>query len=172
MENSVNPSDVNTKMPLELLSSSLSEPESLQCDDNVESFETSAELTKYVDLDPIRSALRDIYAAEPRNVFSVVCTGGGGSIAGWLFSTPGGSNSIMECKFPYSRSALEVYMGNRPYPCTQQTAVDMSRVVYRKTVELFIKETGHLAGFADNNNFGVACSAALVSSEVLAKQFF
>jgi hypothetical protein len=134
--------------------------------------------SEFLATDPIRSTLYDIYCAQgpARNVFSVATAGIGGSLASWMFSTFGGSNSIMAFDIPYSRSAVEAYMStpfannkqsdSKQYPCTVQTAVELSKTAFRKTVELFIKEEKDLTTFARHNNFGIGSTAALVSSEV------
>ena len=135
-------------------------------------------LTDYLVDDPARSLLRAVYSSNsPRNVFSVVSTGGGGAFGHWCFSTPGSSRSIMSFDIPYSRSALNNYVygdggstdSERSYSlgCTAATASILSQAACRNAVNNFLRdESVSIADLGKANIFGVSCTAALVSEEV------
>jgi hypothetical protein len=50
--------------------------------------------------------LKSIYAREPRNIFSLLITGGGFQTIQQLFTVPGASNSVVHADVPYSMASL------------------------------------------------------------------
>ena len=137
-------------------------------------------LTSYLRDDPVRSLLRSVYGSDtPRNVFSVVSTGGGGAFGNWCFSTPGSSRSIMSFEIPYSRAALTNYVycnsfsGSKDFEhppalgCTKETALILSKAACHNAANNFLRdESSNIASLGQSNIFGVSCTAALVSEEV------
>lgn len=114
-----------------------------------------------------------IHAAPWRGV--IVVTGGGASAIGELLTVPGGSRTVLEGVVPYSAAALRDWLGRKPeHFCSEETALAMATVAYRRAGELASREmeledgAGKKSGFSKNLGFaedcvGVACTASLVS---------
>ena len=136
-------------------------------------------LTDYLQMDPERLLLQDVYSSTRRHVFSVCTTGGGAQLASWLFTIPGSSRCVMNCEIPYSRHSLAAYLDRNlpqsfwPLPsaptkhgCTRETVKKMSEAAFRDATSALLSESGDFNDLFNANVFGLACTAALVSSSV------
>lgn len=115
-----------------------------------------------------REFLRTVYKKVPRQVMSVVVTGGGSHLMNWLFTVPGSSNTVMSGSVPYSRSSLGHYLGNQDtsHNCDPDTAKALSLAAYKDAAKCLLADTRNLGELASSNVFGVSCTAALVSETV------
>jgi len=113
----------------------------------------------------------EVYAMNPRNLFSVYCTGGASSVISSMVTVPGCSNSLIQAVVPYSLSSLQktcidggVKLEDLPRSyCSMEMANSMADASYRKTIELILAENKDITVLVKDNIFGVSCTAALVS---------
>lgn len=126
--------------------------------------------SKLVEIDTA-SFFDEVYTMNPRNVFSVYCTGGASTVISSLVTVPGCSNSLIQAVVPYSSSSLKKLcldggVKNENFPhsyCSTEMAIAMANASYRKTIELLLAESNDITVLVKDNIFGVSCTAALIS---------
>jgi hypothetical protein len=108
-------------------------------------------------VDPWHSLIERIHAAPQQGV--IVVTGGGASAIADLLAVPGGSRTLLEAVVPYSEAALSAWLRRKPEQfCVEETALAMAAVAYERACTL-----APAKGEAASSQFGVACTASLVS---------
>jgi len=117
----------------------------------------------------ISAFLSQLYGRSSRSVFSVSVTGGGVQALQWIFSTPGASRCVQDGSVPYSRSSMDCYLGpSAPTPpisyASAEAAALMSNAARNKALQSLLADSGDLGAMVDSRIFGVACTAALVST--------
>jgi nicotinamide mononucleotide (NMN) deamidase PncC len=85
----------------------------------------------------------------------IVVAGGGSGAVHALLSHPGASRFIMHVQIPYSREAMNEFLGEEPDSYCSEPAV-------RAMAERAFEE---VQGFKVNRPLGIACSAALKTNE-------
>lgn len=89
-----------------------------------------------------------IHARGWKSVWAV--TGGGISAIHWVMAHPGASRFVLDVRIPYSREALEDFLGEKPeYACSEKTARNMAQTAFTHASNV----TPHA--------LGVACTAVL-----------
>ncbi|CAN0265234.1 unnamed protein product [Ectocarpus fasciculatus] len=112
----------------------------------------------------IEGHVKQVYS-QPHTKFSLLLTGGGTQVLPWLLTVPGASSCLLEGNVPYATTALRSLLGKAPVQyCSESTAADMARVALKRNATLLLEETRSFQSLTENNVFGVACTAALVSS--------
>ncbi len=135
-----------------------------------------------------RRLLQAIYSQQtPRNVFSVITTGGGAQISSWLFTVPGASNSVMSFSVPYSRHSLSLVLEQQQQGirgdegghfssttstststslCSEAVAAGMARAAYREAATAFLASTSTSTSTSGEGGGGGGCLRELSSSNV------
>ncbi len=91
----------------------------------------------------------------------IVVTGSGIQAISDLFAEPGASRTILEAQVPYSRLALEEFVGA---PTEQHVSAQEAQLMARAA----LRRAQHLAEGADGDHplFGVGCTAAVATDRV------
>lgn len=85
----------------------------------------------------------------------MVLAGGGSGAAHALLAQPGASRFILEVQIPYSREAMDEYLGKNPAAyCREQTVRQLCEVAFQRAQRL-----------SGGNAMGIACTAALKTVE-------
>jgi hypothetical protein len=101
--------------------------------------------------------IQRIHAASCPTAAAV--TGGGSRALADLLAVPGASRTLLEGLIPYSAASLTDWLGRRPEQfCSEETALAMASVTYRRAQQLTVEETPVAAHLV-----GIGCTAALVS---------
>lgn len=88
----------------------------------------------------------------------IVNSGGGSSLIGWLCSVPGATHTLLEATVPYTRTALDHYLGEKPETyCSAATARTMAVCAFQRSATLVKNSNDHL--------FGLGCTASLISDK-------
>lgn len=97
-------------------------------------------------------------------------TGGGVQALQWIFSTPGASRCLMEGNIPYARASMDRFVHlpegrtGLGYSSAEATGI-MASSARSRAAQALLEDTSDLSVLRDCRVFGVACSAALVSSQ-------
>lgn len=76
-----------------------------------------------------------VHHSPARLVLAV--TGGGSGLISTLLTTPGASNTVLECVVPYAAESLHEWLGIVPDSnCSEDTALQMAAVAHRRAVHL------------------------------------
>lgn len=99
----------------------------------------------------------EVHAADVRAC--LVITGGGMSAIGALFAVAGASRTVIDAQVPYSRTALDEYLGERaPRHVSAGEAELMARVAQMRAVKL---DAGREP--AAERIVGISCTAAIAT---------
>lgn len=83
----------------------------------------------------IRALVEAIHSSPNQAVLYL--SGGASQALGWLMSTPGASNTVLEAVVPYSRMSLVQLLGKVPNQfASRQTAEDMALLAYNRALKL------------------------------------
>lgn len=121
------------------------------------------------------SMLTQLYAVTHprRNIFSVMVSGGGFHGLQWLFTTPGASQCVMDGHIPYARASMDRFLHlsddvgpgtGMSYSSPEATSL-MAAEARNRAAQTLLAETSDLTMLKECNIFGIACSAALVSTQ-------
>lgn len=93
-------------------------------------------------------------------------TGGGSQLLSTLLSTPGASNTVLECIVPYAAESLHDWLGIVPDSnCSEVTALQMAAQAQRRAVTLFDRSTGTGRDSSSHHDLlGVGTTAALATN--------
>jgi hypothetical protein len=101
----------------------------------------------------LRAMIAQIHAA-PRQL-CLALTGAGSQALAWLLAVPGGSRTLLEALVPYSRTALDAYLGFEPAQyAAPSTALALAARAARRAYEL---------GGDPEASAGLACAAAIAT---------
>lgn len=85
----------------------------------------------------------------------MVFAGGGSGAVHALLAQPGASRFVLEVQIPYSREAMDQYLGETPVAyCREQTVRQMCEVAFQRAI-----------GLSAGNAVGIACTAVLKTAE-------
>jgi CRP-like cAMP-binding protein len=102
--------------------------------------------------DATHALIQTLHGAGKR--FCLVASGGGTRAIAMLLDVPGGGQSILEARVPYSARAFDEYLGCQPESyCSAETSREMARRAYERAQWLAPQESV----------IGVGCTASLVS---------
>ncbi|XP_057961681.1 uncharacterized protein LOC131153412 isoform X2 [Malania oleifera] len=83
----------------------------------------------------IRALVEAIHSTPTQAVFYI--SGGASQALGWLMSTPGASNTVLEAVVPYSKMSLIQLLGEIPtHFVSRQTAEEMALLAYNRALKL------------------------------------
>ena len=104
--------------------------------------------------------VRDVHVADVRAC--LVVTGGGVSAVNALFAVPGASLTVIDAQVPYSRTALDDYLGERAERhVSSHEALMMARKAYARA-KMLDAERDPPAGTL----LGVSCTAAIATDRL------
>ena len=88
----------------------------------------------------------------------IVGSGGGSSLISWLCGVPGATHTLLEATIPYTRIALDHYLGEKPEAyCRAATARTMAVRAFQRAAALTENSNNHL--------FGLGCTASLIAAK-------
>ncbi len=105
-----------------------------------------------------------IHESPTRLVLAV--TGGGSGFISSLLTTPGASNTVLECIVPYAPLALRDWLGTTPdRNCSDDTALQMAAQAHRRALDLCERQVNAGDKPIDREAvFGIGLTAALTTN--------